>query len=162
MHQVVGEPWGMFRYPPRNLGTLRCFDELLVEVSPALRPNLPHEIFLDDPSAGSLTITRFTPSEWRAHVDLTRDTDVVLNQNYFRGWSVSGGALAPRRGLVSARVAAGSHDIAFVYRPRGWIVGSLLSWTMIALTAALLVRERRRATRVAPAHANGTKPDTRA
>jgi len=51
--------------------------------------------------------------------------EVVINQNYFKGWSVDGHAVASHRGLISAHLSAGEH--VFSYRPPGLGLGASFS-----------------------------------
>lgn len=149
-HQVAGAAWQMWLFPPRNQGTLRCFDELTIELSPALRPNMPEEAWLDDPSAGSLAITRWTPSSFALRVATTRPATIVINQNAYRGWRAEGGVLGSRQGVVTVDVPAGERDVLVAYRPPGYVAGAALTFLSLAATAVLLAF-RSRARAAAPA-----------
>jgi hypothetical protein len=144
-HQVRGSSWDMFRYPPRNLGTLHCFDELTVDISPALRAGLPSEAYLLEPDAGTVRIDRWSPSRWELSVDLSRPATVIVNQNAFRGWRVEGGTLVPHDGLVAAQVPAGKHALTVLYRPVGYLAGALVSLLSLSASLALALRLARRA-----------------
>lgn len=140
--QVAGAPWQMHLRAPRNEGTLRCFDELTVEISPALRPDLPSEAYLLEPDAGSVVVERWRPSTWELAVDVARPTTVIVNQNGFRGWRAEGGELVEHEGLVAVRVAAGRRRVVVAYRPNGYLVGAAVTLACVGATLWLVVRRR--------------------
>jgi hypothetical protein len=143
VRQVMGSSGAMYLFPPRNHGTLRCFDEMTVEISPALRPDLRSEVFLAEPLAGQVTINGFTPNEWRFSVDVDRPSRVIVNQNTFRGWRAEGGVLATHRGLLAVDVPEGRHDVRLFYRPPYWGLSLWLTLGTAAFGLALAVRARR-------------------
>lgn len=143
--QVTGSSSAMYRYPPRNQGTLRCFDELSVEISPALRPELPSEAYLLEPDAGAVSMLRWTPNSWLLSVDAARPTKVIVNQNDYRGWRAEGGVYAPYEGLVAVDVPEGHHEVRVWYRPRFYQLGVAVTFVSLLATGALLWRARRRA-----------------
>ena len=142
--QVVGAPWRMWMYPPRGEGTLRCFDELTIAISPALRAGLPSEAYLADPTAGSVAITSWAPSTWRLHVTAARDATVVVNQNAYRGWVADGFRVGAREGLVAFDVPAGEREVVLRYVPPGYRAGLAITLGSLAVTAGLLVWRMRR------------------
>lgn len=146
-HQVLGRAWPMTEFPPKNQGTLRCFDELLVTRAPGLRPDLPSEVYLDDPTAGSVDITRWTPSEVQVRAVLTRPTTVVYNQSFHRGWQAEGAVLAQPRGLIGAQLLPGTHHVRLFHRPVGLRLGALVSALALATLVALWRRDAARTTR---------------
>jgi hypothetical protein len=141
-HQVPGAAWQMWLFPPKNQGTLRCFDELTIELSPALRANMPEEAWLDDASAGTLAITRWTPSSFHLHVATTRAATIVVNQNAYRGWRAEGGTLGARQGVVVVDVPAGERDVVVSYRPPGYLAGLAITLAALVATAGLVLRSR--------------------
>jgi hypothetical protein len=141
--QVLGSSFEMYRFAPRNQGSLRCFDELVVEISPALRPDLPSEAYLQEPDAGTVSIRQWSPSDWLLDVDLSRPTTVILNQNAYRGWRTDAGELTPHEGLVAVRVPQGKRTVRVWYRPRGYQIGVGLTLLGLAGTAILIARGRR-------------------
>ncbi len=145
--QVPGVPWAMYQFPPRNEGSLRCFDELHVEISPRLIAHLPAELYLRTPSAGSVELTSWSPSRWDVHVALSRSARLVLNQNYFRGWAASIGELSSDQGLVVVDLPAGERALSIRYTPPGHALAwGLTLVTMglagVVLTRALVARRR--------------------
>jgi hypothetical protein len=144
-HQVVGSAWPMTDYPPRNQGTLRCFDEVRVPPAPGLRANLASEVFVWPPGAAtaSATITRWSPNEVEVRLDHPTHAAVVYNQTFYRGWAVEGGTLAPIAGLVAATPNAGETRLVFRFRPAGFALGLALSAFGVLLGAALLWTDRR-------------------
>lgn len=136
-HQVLGRAWPMTEFPPKNQGTLRCFDELYVGPAPGLRPGLPSELYLDDPSAGQVRVTGWTPSEIRFVAELIRPTTAVYNQSYYRGWRAEGATITPTRGLIAADLSPGTHTVRFFHRPVGLPLGASVS--ALAFVALLVL-----------------------
>ena len=139
--QVAGSAWPMTPYPPRNQGTLRCFDELRVTPSPALRAGLPSEVYLDDSEAGTAEIAAWTPNQIRIRALTTRPATVIYNQSFFRGWQAEGGTLVTPRGLVGASVGVGVSEVRLFYRPVGYRLGAAISLAALLLIAVWLRRE---------------------
>jgi hypothetical protein len=150
-HQVLGGAWEMYKYTPRNLGSLRCFDELTVDISPALHAGLASEAYLLEADAGSARIARWSPSDWEIDLDLRRPTTLVVNQNAFRGWRAEGGVYAPHEGLVAVEVPAGRRTVRVWYRPVGYQLGAALTLAGLIGTAVLSIFSRRRDRAGAPA-----------
>jgi hypothetical protein len=143
-HQVWGSAAAMFLFPPQNLGTLHCFDELHVDLSHSLQANLPSEVYLRDRSAGTVQVTSFSPSSWEVNVSVKKATTVVLNQNGFRGWRSNVGNVHFNKGLVNVDVPAGNHQLRIWYRPQGYWLGSTITLGALLLSFAGLVWQARK------------------
>jgi hypothetical protein len=154
-HQVIGHAWPMTDFPPRNQGTLRCFDEVRVVPAPGLRPDLPSEVFslpaTRQPGAPQPTITHWTPSEVDVRVEGGSGSTVVYNQTFYRGWSVTGGTLVPVAGLVAAKPneGAGPTILRFRFRPAGFFAGLAVTTATAGCGWWLLYVDRKRARRLA-------------
>ena len=96
-HQVPGDRGQMTAYPPANLGTLSCHEELPINISPRLRGNLPADEYLAEPDAGKVTRTFWSPNRIVLEVEATRPTTVLVNQNMNGGWRVDGAERRRRR-----------------------------------------------------------------
>jgi hypothetical protein len=145
-HQAPGNAGRMYVYPQANQGSLNCFEETPLPISPRLRANLPADEYLQEPDAGSVRRVRWSPNRIELDVDLRRPAIVLVNQNFGPGWRVSGGTVTNEGGLLGARVPQGRHQVTFRYLPRGFIVGGAIS-LLAALAAAIfvIVVRRRRA-----------------
>lgn len=139
-HQVLGRAWPMTEFPPKNQGTLRCFDELYVARAPGLRPGLPSEVYLEDDTAGAVRIEHWTPSEVRFVAELTHPTTVVYNQSFYRGWRAEGATITQPRGLIGAELGPGTHRVRFFHRPIGLPAGATVS--LLALLVLVLLWRR--------------------
>jgi len=144
-HQVPGDRGRMMAYPRANLGTLSCFEETPLDISPRLRGNLPADEYLAEPDAGTVRRTLWSPNRIVLEVDAKRPTTVLVNQNFGVGWHADGGALVEggEGGLLAARVGAGRHTVTFRYLPRSVVVGGAISLLAAFATAALLLADRR-------------------
>jgi hypothetical protein len=144
-HQVPGDRGRMQDYPARNLGTLSCYEETPVPISPRLRGDLVADEYLVEPGVGTVTRKRWSPNRIELEVDAKRPATVLVNQNMGEGWRAEGADIVPGGvdGLIAARVAAGRHTVVFRYRPRAYVVGAAVSLLAGAAAAAFLVFERR-------------------
>ncbi len=143
---VPGDANHMLLYPRLNEGTLRCRAEPAPVISPRIRPMLPVEEYLSDPSAGTVWRISWAPNLIELHVDVQRQTVVIVNQNYDAGWTATGGDLVPsfEGGLLAAEVPPGERVVTFRYRPRSFVVGGVVSLLALLAAAALVVSDRRR------------------
>jgi hypothetical protein len=143
-HQVPGNRGNMMVYPRLNEGTLSCFEESPLDISPRLRPNLPADEYLADPGAGSVRRVRWSPNRILLEVEASRPATVLVNQNYGPGWRAEGGTLADEGGLLAARVAAGKSMVTFSYRPPGFVAGAIVSVLALVVAVAVALRARAR------------------
>jgi hypothetical protein len=145
-HQVPGDRGRMMVYPRANLGTLSCFEETPLDISPRLRGDLPADEYLADPAAGSVRRLLWSPNRIVLEVDARRPTTVLVNQNMGTGWRAEGAALVEKGedGLLAARVDAGHHVVTFRYLPRSVLAGAAVSLLAAAGALAFLLSERRR------------------
>lgn len=144
IQQVRGEAHAMYRYPPRNLGSLACFDEVTVELSPRLRPGLPSEVQVEPADAGTARVVAWSPSSITLDVDAASAARVAINQNGYRGWRVAGAALEVRAHQLGVRVAPGRRTVRLWYRPFGAVWGVVASLAAVALSLAVAVGALRR------------------
>ena len=144
-HQVPGDRGRMMAFPRANEGTLSCFEETPLPISPLLRGNLPADEYLADPSAGHVQRLRWSPNEIVLDVDVARPATVLVNQNFDPGWRASGAEVVNEGGLLAARVPAGRGTVTFVYRPRSFVVGGVISLLTLLGALAYLIFRRRRA-----------------
>jgi hypothetical protein len=144
-HQVPGDRGRMLVYPRANLGTLSCFEETPLDISPRLRGDLPADEYLAEPDAGTLRRLSWSPNRIVLDVDAKRATTVLVNQNFGVGWRAEGAALVAGGdgGLLAARVAPGRHTVTFRYLPRTVIAGGVVSALALLVTAAIVAAERR-------------------
>jgi hypothetical protein len=121
--QVRGDRHQMYVYPRTNRGTLDCFEEAPLDISPHLGADLPADEYPLDPSAGTVRRRLWSPNHIVVETDFARDGTVVVNQNFHAGWRVQGGVLADQGGLLAARVAAGRRTVSFRFLPTSFLVG---------------------------------------
>jgi hypothetical protein len=143
-HQVRGDRHRMYAYPRTNLGTLDCFEEAPLDISPRLGANLPADEYPmaedaagvagagpgvagADSRVGTVRRVLWSPNHIVVEADFTRRGLVVVNQNYHPSWRVQGGELVSAGGLLAARVEAGRHTVRFRFLPTSFLVGLGLS-----------------------------------
>ncbi|HEY2902875.1 MAG TPA: hypothetical protein VGL59_19995 [Polyangia bacterium] len=146
-HQAPGNRGRMYAYPRANLGSLNCFEETPLAISPALAANLPADEYLRERDAGTVRRVHWSPNQIELDVDVHRPATVLVNQNWGPGWRASGGQIANVDGLLAATVPVGKTRVVFRYLPRSALIGGVISLTL-ALAAAAFVfvfwRGRRR------------------
>ncbi|HEY1697453.1 MAG TPA: 6-pyruvoyl-tetrahydropterin synthase-related protein [Polyangiaceae bacterium] len=93
-------------------------------------------------SAAAATITSWTPNEVTVHVEHAHPGDhLVLNQNWYPGWSADGEPAASYRDAVAAVIRNPSEDVRFRFRPLGlgWglaLLGATAAWIALLLFGA--------------------------
>lgn len=130
-HQVRGDRRRMYAYPRQNLGTLDCFEEAPLDISPRLGADLPADEYVLDPQLGPVRRIAWSPNHIILETDFARPGIVVVNQNFHRGWRVDGGTLTDTGGLLSARVDAGRRRISFRFLPTSFLVGLAITLTTL-------------------------------
>jgi hypothetical protein len=156
-HQVPGDRGRMMVYPPANLGTLSCFEETPLPISPRLRGDLPADEYLADPDAGTVKRLKWSPNRIVLDVDAKRATTVLVNQNMDVGWRAEGAALVDKGvdGLLAARVEAGHRVVTFRYLPRSVLAGAAVSLLAAVGAVAFLVADRRARRRASASPSEG-------
>ncbi|MCE9642735.1 MAG: hypothetical protein K8Q97_00260 [Candidatus Andersenbacteria bacterium] len=98
------------------------------------------EVYADDANAGTISYSMNARSEYSIHANIQSATRVIINQNYYPGWTASsGGAVENYHGVIAIPVAVGIHDITLRYNPNtvywgvvisliGCLVGGMLWW----------------------------------
>lgn len=140
--QVAGNKHRMYAYPRANQGSLACFEETPVDISPLLRGDLPAEEYALEGPENTVRRRFWSPNRIDVDVDFTRPGTVVVNQNFHKSWSVTGGTLTNQNGLLAARVAAGRHVVTFRFLPTSFFVGLAVTVTTLLLMAVLWRRWR--------------------
>lgn len=161
-YQVVGEWRSMMSNVLENRGAIGCDEEAPLQRALKLDEGPVPQARLEDAWAGKIANVRWTPNRIDVDVDVTAPVVVSVNENWNEHWraELSNGArgeiirVGPKLerdrdgGRLGARVPAGRYTLAFVYRPRSFAVGVVLSALAIPLAvAAWIVLRRRRARR---------------
>ncbi|PIT98006.1 MAG: hypothetical protein COT71_03000 [Candidatus Andersenbacteria bacterium CG10_big_fil_rev_8_21_14_0_10_54_11] len=99
--------------------------------------------------SGTFELLSWSPNTVIARITATDSTDILLNTNYTKGWSVAASpptnekSWHPAReiaGRVAANVPAGQHTITFRYRTPGFIPGLIISLSALLFISATGVR----------------------
>lgn len=147
-HQRRGDKDLMYAYPRSERGTIDCFEESPLDISPRLRGDLRDEEYLDDPAAGAVRRIAWSPNRLELDVEVSRPARVIVNQNFGPGWRAEGApgtAAEPWNGLLSAPVPAGHHRLVLRYLPTSFLVGAAISAAALLACLALMVAPRRKA-----------------
>jgi hypothetical protein len=140
--QTRGNRWLGFYYAEMSRGTLACFDDYNVAESPDLRGDLPHEEYLRDVGAGTVTQTAWAPNRIALRAELVRPARVYVHANWHPGWHATGGALVSENGLLAVDLPAGSHDVVLRFLPRSAILGGLTSLAALLVAAYVWTRTK--------------------
>jgi hypothetical protein len=138
-----GDRWLAAYYPSLQRGTLSCFDDYQVPQSPELRGDLPHEEYLADQTAGTVTRTSWSPNAIAMHVDVNKDARVIVNQNWHPGWHTNVGEIVSDKGRLAVKVPPGVSDVVVRFMPRSGIGGTVTS--LLALAACIGLWRARKA-----------------
>jgi hypothetical protein len=135
----------MTEYNQANRGAIHCWGYGIAADMPTTvvgynQANYAGEYHLIGP--GRVTQIEWTPNQLSYHVQATAPTELVLNQNYMPGWRVERGVgdLAPRGGLLSVRLPAGSQDIVLRFRPEALALAMTLTLLGLVATILLLIK----------------------
>ncbi|MBD3388493.1 MAG: hypothetical protein GF416_05425 [Candidatus Altiarchaeales archaeon] len=135
----------MYSFVLQDVGVTNCYAPggLNNHATPVQRANYRGEAYLMGGS-GSARVFAFSPNQVDVIVDTPAPNVVVINQNYYEGWSADGIAAENTRGLVSARVDAGKKMVSFSYEPPGLKLGVALSLLGLLLSAIIYRGEHRK------------------
>jgi hypothetical protein len=163
-YQVVGEWRSMMSNVFANRGAIGCDEEAPLQRALTLDEGPVAQARVEDPRAGQIAAVRWTPNRIELDVDLRSSAVVSVNENWNEHWrsELRGDARAevvrvgPKLardkdgGRLGARVPAGRYTVAFVYRPRSFVVGLVVSALAIPLALAAWILVRRRRARAIP------------
>lgn len=87
----------------------------------------------------------WSPNTVTADITATDKTNVVLNTNYAQSWYANDIQAKEVENRVATQVEAGHHTITFSYKPRGIVVGILLTTVtvVLAVASALSVKKKK-------------------
>lgn len=125
--QTRGNRFDVAVWPYIDRGSLSCYDETPWGGSVRLRPDLPAEEYLEDPSAGTARRVEWTPQRLVVEVELSRPTRLLVNQNWAPGWRSSTGTVVSLEGLLAVELPAGKHRVTLRMLPTLFFVGVLCS-----------------------------------
>lgn len=151
---IVSDPTSTnYPYFLNNVGVLNCYESQHPsgKVAPYgddrgnVNPAYRGEAYVE--GDGEAAITYFSPNRVEIEASLASGARVVLNQNYFKGWTsmIDGvkGDVEPYEGLVSVTVPPGPHRVVFRYSPLSFKIGLMVTLASLISSAlfAFLTRE---------------------
>jgi hypothetical protein len=134
--QTRGNRWLAAYFPAMSRGSLTCFDDYDIAQSTELRGDLPAEEYLRDAGAGTVRRVTWTPGRIDLHVELTRPSRVIVNQNAYTGWRANVGDVVSADGLLAVDLPAGTHELTLQFWPRSAVAGM---WTTLFGLVAVTV-----------------------
>ena len=131
-HQARGTRWLAAYYPAIDRGCLSCYEAYPVPQSALLRADLKQEETFQDPTAGTVKRTSWSPNAITLDVDAQKAGRILVNQNWHAGWRTSVGEIVDEKGLLGIDVPAGKTSLTLRFLPRE-------AWGGLAITIASLV-----------------------
>ena len=128
-----------------SIGSLSCYETHRLAQSTLLRGDLAAEEYLSPSSRGAGTVKRisWSPNRIGLHVDVSRPSRVLVNQNWAPGWQASAGTVVSNEGLLAVDVPAGESDVALFFRPWSTMGGAAVTMTALLSLAFITWRARR-------------------
>jgi len=161
-YQIMGNWREMMSNVFENRGAIGCDEEAPLQRALRLDEGPRPQARVEDPSTGRIAATRWTPNRVELDVELSAPAVVSVNENWNEHWRVEliGDARDAERaevvrvgpklerdkdgGRLGARVPRGRYTVAFVYRPRSFVVGLVISALAIPLLIGAWIFARRR------------------
>jgi hypothetical protein len=163
-YQVVGNWREMMSNVFENHGAIGCDEEAPLQRALKLDEGPGPQARIEEPANGTIIATRWTPNRIELDIELRKPSVVSVNENWNEHWrleligdsrTAENGELirvGPKLerdkdgGRLGARVPKGDYTVAFVYRPRSFVAGAIVSALAIplAIGAWLTLRRRRR------------------
>ncbi len=140
--QGIGNRWHAYIWPNIARGSMSCWEAQPFYQSPALRADLDKEEFLEDPSAGSIERTYWSPHRIDLEVSLEREGRVIVNQNRHRGWTSNIGTTTTDRGRPAVDLPAGNHELVIEFDDPLLDAAFGTSLASFALLGVLALRRR--------------------
>lgn len=140
--QAPGNGNEMFRGPPANRGTVRCYEPNHVAISSSFSYRGTEQARLVSPGAGTVATMWWSPNRVRVAYDVKQPATMILNQNFHRHWhAVLDGRyfteipVASHHGLIAVGLAPGAGSVTLIYRP--WYAGLALALTLLGVLGVL-------------------------
>ncbi len=133
-------------YPRRGVGTPACYPwGMRWHVARGLRVGVQPQVRVIE-GRGVVEGFRRTNNGMKADVSMTESGTVLVNQNYYPGWSASPGTAIDHDGMLAVELPRGQHALVLRYVPPRFWEGLTTSLTGVFACLAVLfwVRRRRR------------------
>jgi hypothetical protein len=133
-----------------DTGVLEGYENLAVprgRITLEGRPDYRGEAFLEQ-GTGKAEIQEWTMSRVEVSLSVDAEDQLVLNQNFSKGWKAvvrgvngirRGDAAASSEGLVSVTVGPEDREVEFRYLPESFVWGTWISGLSLLICAALLI-----------------------
>ena len=144
--QSRGNRWDAHVWPYANRGSLHCFEEHELFVSPYLRGDLQAEEYPAPDTTTQVERLKWSPHEIVVRAKSTGEGRFLVNQNHANAWKTDVGTLSSDGGLISVRVPPGEHVVTLRYSDWKVHLGTIVTLaTVLAIAFAFFKRARRRA-----------------
>ncbi len=146
-YQVKGHYSRMLELVYQDHGVIGCDEEAPLTRALSLDEGPGPQARLEEEGAGSLKVLRWSPNEIELEVSTVRPTNLLLNLNWNEHWKsdlgevVRVGAKWPADkdgGRLGVRLPVASGRVRVLYRPRSFVIGTIL--TALSLLFIALVQ----------------------
>lgn len=162
--QMLSSAPDLAQYPNllQGIGTLNCYERLHLKTRalPQFVDGIPYRGFIGNAYIAetneSLNFTHFSPQKISLRLpELSSESTLVINQNYYKGWSVrlsKGGdvegegekAAISHKGLLAAKIvqADSGKEVTFQFKSAAFILGAIISLMAIVAAAMIFFKPR--------------------
>lgn len=153
LYQVTSHWRQMFDENMLNHGVIGCDEESPLQRAKELDLGDVAQARLADPTLGKVEVVSWKPNRVQLHVELSADGVALINTNWNEHWRTDKGTIEkfgekhPRDrdgGRLGVKLPAGTHDVVVTYRPRSFLIGTIVTLLGGGALAALFVVMRRR------------------
>jgi len=142
--QSRGNRWDAHVWTPLNLGSLMCFEENQLPVSPLLRGDLKQEEYPAEGAEATVERVLWSPHKLVLHVVAAKPSRILVNQNFHEAWRTNLGTIANHGGLLAFDVPAGDHRVTLRFIDKRLVIGASFGVITMAFLAAVgLLRAKR-------------------
>lgn len=131
--QARGNRWDAHVWPMANRGSLHCFEEHKLFMSPYLRGDLAAEEYGAPETDTKVERVSWSPHEIVLKVRSSGPGRFLVNQNHADAWTSSVGEVGSDGGLLSVRVPPGEHVVRLVYSDWRVRVGAVITLATVAV-----------------------------
>ncbi len=93
----------------------------------------------DNPAA-KVELLFWSPNKINVKANLSNNTNIILNNNYARGWLANGEPTTDVSGRIAATLPAGQSELVFEYKAPGYRTGLMISVATILIALLVILR----------------------
>lgn len=147
--QAEGREAKMFEAVSNDRGFVNSADDSLAEISPSFAVPIEHpayrgEYYFARDESGAVLDVDFSPNVIRFVLEVYEDAVLVVNQNYYPGWSADNGQVINHDGCIGVVVQKGVSEVCVSYRPPLSVLGAIITGMTFFISVPMLLFRRRK------------------